>query len=57
MPIDTVIIGFAFSAGAVAFLNPCGFAMLPSYVSYFVVFYNKLYNWILYPVVYIICVA
>jgi cytochrome c biogenesis protein CcdA len=36
MSIDTVIIGFAFSAGAVAFLNPCGFAMLPSYVSYFV---------------------
>lgn len=36
MPIDTVIIGFAFSSGAVAFLNPCGFAMLPSYVSYFV---------------------
>jgi cytochrome c-type biogenesis protein len=36
MPIDTVIIGFAFSAGAVAFLNPCGFAMLPSYISYFV---------------------
>ncbi|MGC1931011.1 MAG: hypothetical protein WA667_18735 [Candidatus Nitrosopolaris sp.] len=31
-----VIIGFAFSAGAVAFLNPCGFAMLPTYVSYFV---------------------
>jgi cytochrome c biogenesis protein CcdA len=36
MPIDAVIIGFAFSAGAVAFLNPCGFAMLPSYISYFV---------------------
>lgn len=34
--IDTVLIGFAFSAGAVTFLNPCGFAMLPSYVSYFV---------------------
>ena len=33
---DTVIIGFAFSAGAIAFLNPCGFAMLPTYVSYFV---------------------
>jgi len=36
MTLDTVLIGFAFSAGAVAFLNPCGFAMLPSYVSYFV---------------------
>jgi cytochrome c-type biogenesis protein len=36
MPIDTVIIGFAFSAGVMAFLNPCGFAMLPTYVSYFV---------------------
>jgi hypothetical protein len=36
MPMDAVIIGFAFSAGAVAFLNPCGFAMLPTYVSYFV---------------------
>ena len=23
-------------AGTVAFLNPCGFAMLPTYVSYFV---------------------
>jgi cytochrome c biogenesis protein CcdA len=33
---DIVLIGFAFSAGAVAFLNPCGFAMLPTYVSYFV---------------------
>ena len=33
---NTVIIGFAFSAGAIAFLNPCGFAMLPTYVSYFV---------------------
>jgi cytochrome c biogenesis protein CcdA len=36
MPMDAVIIGFALSAGAVAFLNPCGFAMLPTYVSYFV---------------------
>lgn len=36
MTLDTVLVGFAFSAGAVAFLNPCGFAMLPSYVSYFV---------------------
>ena len=36
MTLDIVLIGFAFSAGAVAFLNPCGFAMLPTYVSYFV---------------------
>lgn len=26
---------FAFSAGAAATLNPCGFAMLPAYVAYF----------------------
>jgi cytochrome c-type biogenesis protein len=36
MTLDIVLIGFAFSADAVAFLNPCGFAMLPTYVSYFV---------------------
>lgn len=36
MTLDVVLIGFAFSAGAIAFLNPCGFAMLPSYISYFV---------------------
>jgi cytochrome c-type biogenesis protein len=36
MTLDIVLIGFAFSAGAVAFLNPCGFAMIPTYVSYFV---------------------
>lgn len=36
MTLDIVLVGFAFSAGAVAFLNPCGFAMLPTYVSYFV---------------------
>src|SRR5229473_2745849 len=36
MTLDTVLIGFAFSAGAVAFLNPCGFAMIPTYISYFV---------------------
>jgi cytochrome c-type biogenesis protein len=36
MTLDIVLIGFAFSAGTVAFLNPCGFAMLPTYVSYFV---------------------
>jgi cytochrome c biogenesis protein CcdA len=36
MTLDAVLIGFAFSAGAVAFLNPCGFSMLPAYISYFV---------------------
>jgi cytochrome c-type biogenesis protein len=29
-------LAFAFAAGLVATLNPCGFAMLPAYVSYFV---------------------
>ncbi len=28
--------GFAFLAGAAACLNPCGFALLPAYVAYFV---------------------
>src|SRR5947209_5397321 len=36
MALDIVLIGFALSAGLVAFLNPCSFAMLPTYVSYFV---------------------
>ena len=36
MALDIVLIGFALSADVVAFLNPCGFAMLPTYVSYFV---------------------
>jgi cytochrome c-type biogenesis protein len=36
MTLDVVLIGFAFTAGAVAFLNRCGFAMLPTYISYFV---------------------
>src|SRR6266487_6729213 len=36
MTLDIVLFGFAFTAGAVAFLNPCGFAMLPTYISYFV---------------------
>jgi cytochrome c-type biogenesis protein len=35
MTLDVILIGFTFSAGAIAFLNPCGFAMLPLYVSYF----------------------
>jgi cytochrome c biogenesis protein CcdA len=29
-------IGFAFAAGMLATVNPCGFAMLPAYLSYFV---------------------
>jgi len=28
------LVAFAYSAGLIAFLNPCGFAILPSYVSY-----------------------
>ena len=36
MALDIVLIGFALSADVVAFLNPCGFAMLPTYVSHFV---------------------
>ena len=28
----------AFGAGLVATLNPCGFAMLPAYLSYFMVY-------------------
>ncbi|MFM7537792.1 MAG: cytochrome c biogenesis CcdA family protein [Acidimicrobiales bacterium] len=35
MPIDAPI-GFALAAGMVAAFNPCGFAMLPAYLSYFV---------------------
>lgn len=30
---DTALIGFAVAAGAVAAFNPCGFAMLPAYLS------------------------
>ncbi|MFQ5951336.1 MAG: cytochrome c biogenesis CcdA family protein [Candidatus Geothermarchaeales archaeon] len=30
---DVVLASFAFGAGMLAFLNPCGFAMLPSYVA------------------------
>ena len=31
----TAALTLAFSAGMVATLNPCGFAMLPAYLSYF----------------------
>ena len=30
-----VNLAFAFTAGIVATINPCGFAMLPAYLSYF----------------------
>lgn len=33
---DAALLTFAFSAGLVAAINPCGFAMLPAYLSYFV---------------------
>lgn len=32
---EAKFLAFAFSAGAAATLNPCGFAMLPAYVAYF----------------------
>lgn len=32
---DTALIFYAFSAGMVATVNPCGFAMLPAYISYY----------------------
>lgn len=33
--ISVELVSLAFSAGLVAFLNPCGFAMLPVYVTYY----------------------
>jgi cytochrome c biogenesis protein CcdA len=33
--IDLVMLNFSFAAGVAAFFNPCGFAMLPAYVSYY----------------------
>lgn len=39
MTVDALLdlpIAFAFSAGMLATVNPCGFAMLPAFVSYFV---------------------
>lgn len=32
---ETVLAGLAFSAGVAAFFNPCSYAMLPAYVSYY----------------------
>ncbi len=33
--IDLALMGFAFSTGALSLFNPCSFAMLPAYVSYY----------------------
>jgi len=33
MPLDIILISFTFTAGIIAFLNPCGFIMLPAYIS------------------------
>ena len=32
---SSAALGLAFTAGLVATVNPCGFAMLPAYISYF----------------------
>lgn len=33
--VNLAIASLAFSAGMISFLNPCGFAMLPAYISYY----------------------
>lgn len=35
MHVDLGLLAFSFSAGVAAFFNPCGFALLPSYVSFY----------------------
>jgi len=35
MNLDLGLLAFSFTAGAFAFFNPCGFALLPAYVSYY----------------------
>lgn len=35
MATEYAFAGLAFSAGLIAFLNPCGIAMLPAYISYY----------------------
>ncbi len=30
---DIILFSFTFTAGIIAFLNPCGFIMLPTYIS------------------------
>lgn len=34
--VDAFLLSFSFGAGAATFVNPCGFALLPAYVSYYV---------------------
>jgi cytochrome c biogenesis protein CcdA len=33
LAVDPVLLSFAFAAGAVAFVNPCGAALIPAYIS------------------------
>lgn len=33
--VDPVILVFSFTAGAIAFINPCGIAMIPAYISFY----------------------
>lgn len=33
--VDIALMGLAFSAGMVAFFNPCSYALLPAYISYY----------------------
>jgi len=33
--VDAALMGLAFSAGVIAFFNPCSYALLPSYISYY----------------------
>lgn len=33
--IDATLLGYAFGVGIIAFLNPCGFALLPAYVAHY----------------------
>jgi len=35
MALDPALLGLSFVAGSAAFLNPCGFAMLPTYIAYY----------------------
>ncbi len=35
MDLDLGLLAFSFTSGALAFFNPCGFALLPAYVSYY----------------------
>jgi|FaiFalDrversion2_1042247.scaffolds.fasta_scaffold02719_3 cytochrome c-type biogenesis protein len=33
--VDIALLGYAFGVGMIAFLNPCGFALLPAYVAHY----------------------